>query len=256
MNTPWKFTVLAAALAAGCAAVSPAANERLEQARASYRSAAEDPQVQRYAAPELQNAANALKEAERLAKEGAYSELVEHNAYLAERRARTALRTAQARQAEAELVAAREERRRAQLEARSREAAAAREQAQQAQLARQEAEARARQLEQEIAADARLEQEIRRLEAGAPGVRARQGNAGWILSFDDEALFEQGTMLRPDAGRTLDQVAQFLRDNPGANVAIEAPRGVNERLAARRAEAVKFGLVVRGVEAYRIETSG
>jgi hypothetical protein len=87
MNTPWKFTVLAAVLAAGCAAVSPAANERLEQARASYRSAADDPQVQRYAAPELQNAANALKEAERLAREGSYSELVEHNAYLAERRA-------------------------------------------------------------------------------------------------------------------------------------------------------------------------
>ena len=269
MSTPWKLTVLAAALAAGCAAVSPAANERLEQARASYRSAAADPQVQRHAAPELQNAANALKEAERLAKEGGYSELVEHNAYVAERRARTALRTAQARQAEADLLAAREERRRAQAEARERDAAAARAQAQQAEIERQQAEARVKLVEEESArqqlqkaAAAQFAADVNRLEAQAAGVRARQTERGWVLTVGDALLFERGTMLQPGAEQTLDELAQFLKKYRDRNVSIEGftdasgQKEANERLSERRAEAVKFALVQRGVEPHRIDARG
>lgn len=109
------LTLLAAALVSSCA-VSPQASRQLEEARAAYRLAASDPQVQQHARLELQSAANALTDAERLAKEGKASELIEHNAYLAERRARIAMRTAEARKAQAGIAAAAEERRRIQLE--------------------------------------------------------------------------------------------------------------------------------------------
>jgi len=268
MKTPWRLTALAAALAAGCA-ISPAANERLEQARASYRGAAADPQVQRHAAPELQNAANALREAERLAKEGSYSELVEHNAYLAERRARTALLTAQARQSEADLVAARAERQRAQAEAREREAAAARAQAQQAETERQQAEARTKRVEEEAArqqlqqaAAAQFAADVNRLEAEAAGVRAKRTERGWTLTVGDALLFERGTTFQPGGERTLDEVARFLKKHPERSVAVESftdasgAKDAAERLAVRRAEAVKFALVQRGVEPYRIDARG
>jgi hypothetical protein len=110
MRTPFKLTLLAATLAAGCATVSPEAHRQLEEARSSYRVAADDPLVKQYSQPELSAAGRALQEAERMANAGADSTLVEHNAYLAERRARIALRTAQTRQAEADVIAAREER--------------------------------------------------------------------------------------------------------------------------------------------------
>ncbi|HEU4921919.1 MAG TPA: DUF4398 domain-containing protein, partial [Burkholderiales bacterium] len=183
MSNPIKLTVIAAALAAGCTTVAPVANQRLEEARATYQRAAGDPLVQRHAQAELQQAANALADAERRAADGQYWELVEHNAYIADRRARTALAAAQARQADIDLAAAHEERWRS-LQA---EAAAARIRAEQAESARQQAEARAAQLadakakqDRETAAAEELAAEVRRLESA--GVRARQSERGWVLT--------------------------------------------------------------------------
>jgi outer membrane protein OmpA-like peptidoglycan-associated protein len=265
MKAPLKLAVLAAALAAGCA-ISPEAELQLEEARSSYRLAAADPLVRQHAQVELNGAAGALNDAERMAKEGADSELVAHNAYLAERRARTALRTAQARQAEADLVAAREERRRLRYE---KEAAAARAQAEQAEIARREAEARASLLEQENlravqerTAAAELAAEVKRLEAELADVPAKHTERGWILTLRSELLFESGTSLKQGAGRTLDNLAEFMRKHPDRDVAIEGftdslgPRDANDRLSERRAQAVKFALVQRGIEPHRIDARG
>lgn len=266
MRTPYKLTLLAAVLAGGCA-ISQPAQERLDQARVTYRGAAADPAVQRYAQPELQSAANALNDAERMAAEGKYSELVEHNAYLAERRAQTAQRTAQARAAEEQAAAAREERQRAEIAAREREAAAAREAQRQAEAARREAESRIAQLESERAERAKqtlaaseLAAEVKALES--PDIRARETERGWVLTLNNDRLFEQGITLAPTAQATLDRLAQFLRKHPDRSVAIEGftdsegPQSANERLSERRAQAVKFALVQKGIEPSRIEARG
>lgn len=257
MNKPLKLTVLAAALAAGCSTVSPVANQRLEEARAIYQRAAADPLVQRHAQPELQRAANALAEAGRAAKDGS-SELVEQNAYIADRSARTALSTAQGRQAQLDLVAAHEERSRRLLQeerARAEQAEAQRARAEQARL---EAEARASLLGEEKAKHAEFAAAISGLES--TGVRARQTERGWVLTANDDLLFESGTTLRAGSERTLDSVAQFLRKYPDRSIAIEGftdrPEDANERLSERRAQAVKFALVQRGVEPYRIDARG
>jgi outer membrane protein OmpA-like peptidoglycan-associated protein len=252
MSKPVEFTVLAAALAVAGCAINPAANQRLAEARASYQIAAADPLVQRHAQPELQQAANALAEAERAAKDDS-SELVEHNAYIAERSARTALTAAQGRQAQIDLIAAQEERSKRLLQAE-------RARAEQAEKARQEAEAQARILAEERA---RLEAdalEMRRLESA--GMHARQTERGWVIGASDDLLFESGTTLRPEADRALDTLAEFLRKHPDRSITVEGftdstgPADAAERRSQRNAEAVKFALVQRGVEAYRIDARG
>ena len=276
-----KLTVLASLvasglLASGCA-ISPQANQQLEQARAAYRTAAADPAVQANAPAELKSAQDALQDAERMAEKGEPSELVEHNAYLAEQRSRIALRTADIRRSEASIAAAGEERRRIQLEAREREAAAAREQAQQAQLrvqqaehARKEAESRAAILEADrlekdrhSTAQAELGAEVKRLESELADMRAKQTDRGWILTLKNELLFDAGgATLKPGAQRSLDNLSQFLTKYPERDIAIEGftdssgSKEVNQHLSEKRAWAVKAALVARGIQSTRIDARG
>jgi outer membrane protein OmpA-like peptidoglycan-associated protein len=271
-----KLTVLASLVASACA-ISPQANQQLEDARAAYRTAAADPAVQANAQAELKSAQDALQDAERMAEKGEPSELVEHNAYLAEQRSRIALRTADIRRSEASIAAAGEERRRIQLEAREREAAAAREQAQQAQvqaqqaeLARKEAEARAAQLEharieneKQGTARAELGAELKRLESELADMRAKQTDRGWILTLKNELLFDAGgATLKPGAQRALDNLAQFLTKYPDRDIAIEGftdstgTKELNQQLSEKRAWAVKAALVARGIQSTRIDARG
>jgi outer membrane protein OmpA-like peptidoglycan-associated protein len=266
---PWKLTILAALLATGCA-ITPEASRQLEQARAAYRAAAADPAVQSGAPVELQSAANALQNAERLAAEGEASELVEHNAYLAEQRARIAQRTADTRRAEAAIAASGEERRRLQLEAREREAAAAREEARRAEEARREAESRAAVLENErlerdkqTTAAAELGAELKRLESELADMRAKQTDRGWVLTLKNELLFDSGgSTLKPGGQRALDNLAQFLDKHPDRSIAIEGftdstgAKDVNQALSEKRAWAVKAALVARGISSTRIDARG
>jgi len=267
MKTPLKLSLMAAVLAAGgCATLSPEAERQLEEARASYRFASDDPRVQRYAGVELASASTALREAERLAAEGGSPELVEHNAYLAERRSRTALGTAQIRQAEADIAVAREERRRTQFEAREREAAAARARAEQAEAARREAQLLARERvekEKVSVAATELAAEVKRLETELADVRAKQTDRGWILTLKNELLFDSGgATLKSGAQRALDNLAQFLRKHPERDIAIEGftdsigSPDSNQRLSERRAQAVKDALTGRGIESRRIDARG
>jgi outer membrane protein OmpA-like peptidoglycan-associated protein len=271
-----KLTVLASLVASACA-ISPQANQQLEEARAAYRTAAADPAVQTSAPVELKSAQDALQDAERMAEKGEPSELVEHNAYLAEQRSRIALRTADIRRSEASIAAAAEERRRLQVEAREREAAAAGErarqaelQAQQAEMARKEAEARAAQLEharieneKQSTARAELGAELKRLESELADMRTKQTDRGWILTLKNELLFDAGgATLKPGAQRALDNLAQFLTKYPDRDIAIEGftdstgTKELNQQLSEKRAWSVKAALVARGIQSTRIDARG
>lgn len=97
------YVALCIALAAGCTAIPRATNE-LESARAAYRAAAASAEVQARAPVELQIAERALGDAERFHKADADPAMVAHFAYLAEQRARIAIKTAQLRIAEAAIA--------------------------------------------------------------------------------------------------------------------------------------------------------
>ena len=276
-----RLTIVAALLGAaiaGCASwPSPEANQQLERARAAYRNAAADPAVQQHAQAELQSASGALHDAERMAQEGKPTELVQHNAYLAEQRAQTAMRTAEIRRSEASIAAAGEQRRQIQLEAREREAAAARvreaaarEQARKAEEGRREAEARAALLENErlekdrqASASAGLTAEVKRLESELADLRAKETSRGWVLTLKNELLFDTGgSELKPGAERALDNLVQFLEKHRDRSIAIEGftdstgSKEQNQLLSEKRAWAVKAALVKRGIASNRIDARG
>ena len=106
-------------LGAGCTSVPRATNE-LEAARAVYRSAAANPQVQARAPVELELAERDLRDAENLHSADAAPARVAHFSYLAAQRARIAMKTAEMRAAEASYAMANEQRSRMQLELDSR----------------------------------------------------------------------------------------------------------------------------------------
>jgi outer membrane protein OmpA-like peptidoglycan-associated protein len=266
--------LLAALLLASCAA-APVANNALEEARAAYRLAADDPQVRLRAPVELALSERSLAQAERSWRDGKAPDLVAHQAYLAGQRARIAQRTAQYRGAEATVATSSEQRNRIVLEAREREAAAAKAQARAAQLALAEAEKRAQELEQSDAQErelprkserqksAELAAELRNLKSQVADLKAQQTGRGWVLTLRNDLLFDSGSaMLKPGAQRVIDNLAQLLRRDPDRDIAIEGftdsegPIEANRKLSQSRAAAVKSALVARGIEPGRIDSRG
>lgn len=257
-------------LAAGCTAIPRATNE-LESARASYRAAAADPQVQARARVELEIAERALGDAERLHHADAEPARVAHFAYLAERRARIARETAGTRAAEATVALASEERSRMQLALSARERQRLEAEKREAELARERAERQAK-LAAEQGALAKhvaeppkpsLASEVTRLQTELRELEARETERGWVLTLRDEALFESGSAtLKPGAERALERLARLLQKQPGRGIAIEGftdntgPAQTNRRLSQARAAAVRQALVERGVDAARIQARG
>jgi hypothetical protein len=98
--------VLCTFLIAGCAGV-PETTQHLERARSAYRAAAASPEVQARAPVELEIAERALADAERFHAAAGDPGMTIHFAYLAEQRARIAMKTAELRATEAQLATTR-----------------------------------------------------------------------------------------------------------------------------------------------------
>jgi len=266
MNRSGRFFAVASAVLAGCA-TAPVDNRALDDARATYQLAATDAQVQLRAPVELSLAQRSLADAERAWRERAPAEVISHRAYLAQQRARIALKTADYRDAEARVATSSEARNRVLLEARERETQIAKEQARQAELARAEAEQRARALSQasetQKAQASDLSAELRRLQSEVSELKTRQTERGWVLTLTNDLLFDTGkATLKPGGQRAVEKLAQFMRQHPERDIAIEGftdstgADDANRSLSERRAAAVKQALVARGVTRERIDARG
>jgi outer membrane protein OmpA-like peptidoglycan-associated protein len=254
--TPRNLLVLSLLVAAGCTAIPRATNE-VESARAAYRSAAADPEVQLRAPVELQVAERALADAQRFHEADADPGLVSHLAYLAEQRARIAQKTAEMRRAEAVVAVSGEQRNRMLLDARTREADV---RAAQAEDLRRQAE------ENQRAAGARASQlsaEMQRVQSELSELKARQTERGWVLTLRNDLLFDSGSAtLKPGGEKALENLSQFMRKQPNREIVIEgftdstgSPE-TNRRLSEQRAQAVKQTLVAHAIEAHRIDARG
>ncbi len=272
MNTKSFFTSLAlagvsATLIAGCATTGT--NEKLEAARAEVNSVAANPDIVAKAPLEIKTAREALDRADRAQREREDREKVDHYAYLAQVRARTARDYAAARRATDELTETQREVDRLRLAARTREAEVARAQAAQssqaAGMARAEADA-ARRLaaaESQKALQANLEaasaqERVLILQTALNEIEARETERGLIVTLGD-VLFETGRFeLQPVATPRLDKLAGFLNRFQEKRLIIEGYTDsvgsdqFNMELSRRRAEAVKAALVARGVDASRM----
>ncbi|OPL13533.1 MAG: hypothetical protein AVO38_13340 [delta proteobacterium ML8_D] len=261
------FYGLAAFLMSGCAAKQE--NPVFTSARDTFTQIQDDPQINRYAPLELQEAKVAFENAQRSWEAENDVTEVEHLAYLAKQKALIARETATMKMADKELEAASAERNKVLLSAREEEANQALKKAQQraveAEKARDEtliADEKAKKLEIE-AEKAREEalvadEKAEKLEAQIADLQAKQTQRGLVLTMGD-VLFDTGkSSLKPGACLTIEKLAVFLKEYPNRNVRIEGftdsvgSEEFNLGLSIRRAEAVRNALNRLGIELDRI----
>lgn len=230
------------AVASACATI-PEPNRALDSARSAYHLAIADPETNLRAPVELQMAERQLAEAERAWGAGNDPATVAHLAYLAEQRARIAMKTADFRKAEAAVATSSDQRNRVVLEARTREADAG----------KRAAGDRA----------ALLGDELRRLQAEVSDLKAGETERGWVLTLNNDLLFDSGqASLKPGGRKAVENLAQLLRKQPDRDIAVEGftdstgSDELNRRLSQDRAQAVKEVLVARGIEPGRIAARG
>jgi len=236
MNAKIVMSIGLALLMAGCASI-PQPNAALESAQAAVQAAEADPNVNKYAALDLDAAKKQLEVAEAAA---AHHEdaAIAQPAYLAAKTARLAQAHAAAKADDARVAAGQAERDKIQLAARTRDVDTA--------IGQRDA-----------AAD-----QAARLQAEVDQLKATPTPRGLVLTLGD-VLFDTGkAQLNPGSARKLDQLAQFLNSHPERRVQIDGYTDsvgtdpYNQDLSQRRADTVKFALIARGIDPSRIGTQG
>jgi len=227
--------LVASMLLVACAS-APQNNAALDAARSAYQQASSDANVVRSATVELSRAQEALQKADATQSAGADVSDVSFYANLANKRTQVAVQTGQVALAEKAAADAAAQRDKIVLEARTREVDSQRGQVQAAQAQASSADARAKALEAQLAE-----------------MNAKKTNRGLVLTLGD-VLFDTGRAeLQSGADRALDQLVQFMGQNPERTLKIEGytdsvgSDSSNQVLSERRAIAVKNALIDRGV---------
>ena len=265
-------------IAAGCASVS-APPPALVEARNNVNMAAADPNVLANAPLELRKANEALARADQALTKGDDID-VNHNAYLATQRARTAMAAGGAKAAEDLIKSAQVERERMRADAREREArrataaaavaqAAARDaradanvQRAQTAIAQQQAASASDQAANAQAQAAAAETRVAGLERQLAALEALKTDRGMVITLGD-VLFEfNRAEVKASAQARMAQLADFLRQYPDRRVSIEGhtdnigTAAYNNELSQRRAEAIRSQLIGLGIASERISTVG
>ncbi len=227
------------------------ARDRLANAQASYARAKANPTVETNARIPLMEAGRAVDAAARATE---YDEM-DHLAYLAERKTRIAVATAEEqlaendkkalnRQAEQMIIQGRASEQSARMDARESNAAA-RESNAEARQSNAETRAQTQKAEKATAKADMLQQEIAAL-------KGRMTDRGIVLTLGD-VLFATGTAsLSPMADNEINRLAVFLKKYPDRDVLIEGytdstgAEGANLDLSLQRANAVRTKLVAQG----------
>lgn len=217
----------------------------LEQARASYDAASADESMVRYASDELDTAKIELNAAERNFKQGDETRAAIHHATLAQKRIDLARLIVERNEADKSLQSMDKERQQAQLDLRS-----------------EEIDEKRRLLEQERLNAERAQLEAESLKQQMAELQAKKTERGMVLTLGDVLFAVNEATLKPGAERNINKIADFLKSQQEKTVIIEGHTdsmgddGYNMKLSENRADAVRQGLLLRGVESYRISTRG
>lgn len=241
-------------LAVGCGP-SKMAKDQLEKARKTYAQAKADPDVTALAPTYLSDAEKAVREAEHAGN----SEGMIHMSYMAERKARIAMTVAEGKKAEENIRKLNTQT--AELIAQNQKLDQQRElEARRAQMAAEKAGLAARMEAELVAAKAKADADMLMKELAE--LKAKQTERGIVLTIG-EVLFAFGKAdLSPDANRSVNKLADFLKKYPNRNVLIEGHTDsigsdeYNQELSRKRSESVKDRLVGFGIEPGRITAAG
>jgi outer membrane protein OmpA-like peptidoglycan-associated protein len=134
--------------------------------------------------------------------------------------------------------------------------------AEKAAMAKREAEKAISAAEQEAAKAARAKAEADELMRELSELKAQQTERGIVLTIGD-VLFATGKAdLSPDANKSVNKLADFLKKYPNRDVLIEGHTDsvgaddYNLTLSRKRADSVKYKLMGEGIEEGRITTVG
>ena len=269
MKTRSTMSLLAAAVLAAACATAPMSTPTLDQARADFVAANNNPQVSQYAPLEFKQASDALDQANAAAARRESLADVDRLAYVAKQRIATAMEVARGKAAEANIADASRQRTEMRLEARTaeadrakREAEAAQAQAAQAQMQAQSAQQQAQAAQAQAAAtqeqNAALLQRAAVLEAILVELQAVKTERGYVVTIGDVLFATNQASLTPNGMSTLRKLADVMAQNPNRTVLVEGftdsvgSSSYNQELSQRRAEAVASALSSMGVPRDRI----
>jgi len=261
-----KSTIFAGAVfLAGCSTV-PTTTSTLDQARADYVAASNNPQVAAYAPLEFRQASEALDRANQAAAKRESLDTIDRLAYVAKQRVATAQEVARAKAAEKEIADAGRQRDRMQLEARTaeaerarREAANANAQVAVAQQQAQDAQAQAAAAQQQAA---QLAERSTRLEAILVELHAQKTERGMVVTIGDVLFATDRAELTQNGMATVRKLAEVMMQNPDRTVLVEGftdstgSAAHNKELSERRAQSVALALTSLGVPRERVAMRG
>lgn len=254
-NRKSAVSILAAAVLAAACASAPMSTPTLDQARADFVSANNNPQVSTYAPMEFKQASEALDQANQAAHRRESLEDVDRLAYVAKQRIATAQEVAKAKAAEADIADASRQRDQVRLEARTAEAERAKREAEAATAQAQQAQAQAQAAQQQNAV---LAERAAQLEGLLNDIQAVKTERGYVVTIGDVLFATDQATLNPNGTSTLRKLADVMTQNPNRSVLVEGftdstgSASYNQDLSQRRANAVANALSQMGVSRDRI----
>jgi outer membrane protein OmpA-like peptidoglycan-associated protein len=261
-----KPLVVAGTLALAACSTVPTTTPTLDDARADFVAANNNPQVATYAPMEFKQAGEALDRANQAAAKRESLDTIDRLAYVAKQRIATAQEVAKAKAAEAEVANASRERDRVQLEARTAEADRAKRDAATAQAEAAAAQAQAQDAQaQAVAAQAqaaRQSERAARLEALLVELHAQKTERGMVVTIGDVLFATDRAELNANGMATVRKLAEVMMQNPDRTVMVEGftdstgTAAHNQDLSQRRAASVAQALTSLGVPRERIGMRG
>ena len=238
MQKNWYFSMslITAAIVSGCSSIPQ--NSSLTEAHRNYNSAQANPQVTNMAALELQEASDFLAKADRALNDRESDTTVNHLAYMANQQVAIAQETARGKVAELAVTNAGGKRDQILLEART-----------------AEADESKRQVAFDQVLIAQQQKELEEL-------NAKKTERGMVITLDDVLFRTNMAQLEPGGIRTVQKVADFLRQYTQRKVLIEGHTDstgsdhYNQELSERRANAVRIALLDSGISNDRIAVRG
>lgn len=257
-----KPAVLASAILLAACSTTPTTTPQLDQARADFVAANNNPQVSSYAPLEFKQASDALNAANAAAAKKESLEDIDRLAYVAKQKIATAQEVARGKAAEANIADASRQRNEVRLEARTAEADRAKRDAAEAQAAAAAAQQQAATAQQQAATaqdQARaMAERTAKLEAMLLDLNAKQTERGMVVTIGDVLFATNEANLTPNGMSTLRKLADVMAQNPERTVLVEGftdstgSSSYNQDLSQRRANAVAAALGSMGVARERI----
>lgn len=250
----------------GACASGPTSTTQLESARNDYAQVQRNPDVGNYAALEMQQASDAMQQANTASDKGESLAKVDQLAYLAQQKIAITQEVVKQKSAEATAARTARERDQMQLSQRTNEANQATANAQQAQVAAQMAQIDAaeaqRKADEARAATADAQTRAALLESQLAELSAKKTERGMVITLGDVLFGSDKANLTAGGMRSAQKLADVLKQNPNRNVLVEGftdstgADAYNQQLSERRGMTVREALLQMGIGSERISVRG